>query len=378
MKNFKHGFVAVLPILLIGFGARAEWASFDAKQLVDGKRLVQTSKTERSWLTQDQMDALSEVAHKAGKCGSYMDVTDQPETPRFYRAPLKLMEARLPRQQAIVVPLLKEMSAANLFSSVTKLSSFNTRFYQSDTGAQAALWIRDQFVALARGRTDITVEVVQHNFKMPSVIARIAGSGRLAPQSIVLGAHADSISGRGSATARAPGADDDASGVATLLETFRVIAQSGFRPQRTIEFMAYAGEEAGLLGSRAIAAAYAKQKRDVVAVMQFDMVAYPSRSKKITFITDHVNKLLTEFSMKLVEEYVRMPYTVAKCGYACSDHASWDQAGYAAAFPFESPFNEHNSAIHTANDTLQNDLDMEYGLHFAKLGLSFAIEISRD
>jgi Zn-dependent M28 family amino/carboxypeptidase len=47
-----------------------------------------------------------------------------------------------------------------------------------------------------------------------------------------------------------PGADDNASGTAVLLETARVLAQSGSRPRRSIVFLSFSGEEQGLLGSR--------------------------------------------------------------------------------------------------------------------------------
>lgn len=52
----------------------------------------------------------------------------------------------------------------------------------------------------------------------------------------------------------APGADDDASGCASILEAFRVLAQSGYVPLRgPVELHWYAGEEGGLLGSLPIA-----------------------------------------------------------------------------------------------------------------------------
>ena len=51
----------------------------------------------------------------------------------------------------------------------------------------------------------------------------------------------------------APGADDDASGIATLTEVIRVALANGWKPKRTVKFMGYAAEEVGLRGSNAIA-----------------------------------------------------------------------------------------------------------------------------
>ena len=79
---------------------------------------------------------------------------------------------------------------------------------------------------------------------------------------VVLGAHLDSIntSGGGSTTQRAPGADDDASGIATLTEVIRISLASGWRPKRTVKFMGYAAEEVGLRGSKAIAQSFRQRK----------------------------------------------------------------------------------------------------------------------
>ena len=67
-----------------------------------------------------------------------------------------------------------------------------------------------------------------------------AGRGANADEVIVCSAHADSINGLSPANGRAPGADDDGSGVAGFVEAFRAIVNGGFYPSRTIEFIGYA------------------------------------------------------------------------------------------------------------------------------------------
>jgi hypothetical protein len=80
---------------------------------------------------------------------------------------------------------------------------------------------------------------------MTNVLALIPGTG---PEAIIIGAHRDHF-GR-PAGLFFPGADDNASGTAVMLEVARAIAKSGVRPQRTILFASFSGEENGLLGSR--------------------------------------------------------------------------------------------------------------------------------
>ena len=65
---------------------------------------------------------------------------------------------------------------------------------------------------------------------------------------VIIGAHLDSIN-KTDHTTPAPGADDDASGIATLVEIVQQIATGHLTFQRTVELHAYAAEEVGLVGS---------------------------------------------------------------------------------------------------------------------------------
>ena len=85
----------------------------------------------------------------------------------------------------------------------------------------------------------------------------------------------------------APGADDDASGIATLTEVLRIAMAEGYRPRRTVMFMGYSAEEVGLRGSRAIAQRFAAEGRNVVGVLQMDMTNY--RAPGSTATSGHVD-----------------------------------------------------------------------------------------
>ena len=89
---------------------------------------------------------------------------------------------------------------------------------------------------------------------------------------VILSAHYDSRGSFGST--RAPGGDDDGSGTTGLLAIARAIGRKNIRFLTNVELVFFAGEEQGLLGSRA----YAKELRDLDAnltmVIQADMIAY--------------------------------------------------------------------------------------------------------
>ena len=300
-----------------------------------------------------------------------------PETPssdRLLFAPSYTID-----NAATVEKLLPEAKEPNVLATIRKLSSYQTRFHTSTTGEEAALYIRDTWKALSAGRDDVSVELVDHQ-KTPQPSIKLTMRGTSLPDEIVvLGGHMDSISGRGSNTALAPGADDNASGIACLTEILRVAVTLGYRPARTVQFYGYAAEEIGLVGSAEIAARARSDKLNVVGVMQLDMTNYTKAATPfIGIVTDYTDKALNDFSAKLIDQYLDVPYKNFACGYGCSDHASWNKNGYPATAPHEADMNQANDRIHTTGDTLAVSKDSAaHSMHFVRFGLAFMAEIAK-
>jgi carboxypeptidase Q len=95
-----------------------------------------------------------------------------------------------------------------------------------------------------------------------NTVAEIRGSDRPG-QVVILGAHLDSWD-------LGTGTTDNGTGSMVVLEAARVLAQSGLKPKRTIRFILFSGEEEGLLGSEAYAAAHAKEADSIQAVLVID------------------------------------------------------------------------------------------------------------
>jgi len=225
-------------------------------------------------------------------------------------------------------------------------------------------------------RQDITVELFTHSWKQSSVILTIQGSDPNAG-TVVVGGHMDSTAGFGGNpdTMVAPGAEDNASGISSLTEALRVLLANDFKPRQTVKFMAYAAEEGGLLGSKDIVKKVKSANTKITGVMQFDMTNSKVRPADIYIITDYTNAELNQYVMNLAKEYLpELKVDQAKCGYGCSDHASWYQQGYSASHPHESGV--AGRFLHTERDTIQNaDPTGQHGLKFAKLALVFAAEL---
>ena len=334
-----------------------------------------------------QMEELSRAMHdKFHKCSGYIAFQTEDEALRSADEtasvdPQQQLVSYTIDNQATVTPMLALASEPQNRQVIIDLAAFPNRRHNQQSGLDSANWIYNKWTALAAGRSDTTVEFYNHpvaTTPQPSIVMTIQGRS-LPDEIVVLGGHQDSINS-GGATLTAPGADDDASGIASLTETIRVIMASNFRPERTVKFMAYAAEEVGLRGSAAIATDFRNANKNVVGVMQFDMTNYKGTlGYDIVMFQDYTTAAQNQFVTNLITTYQpTMTIGTSSCGYACSDHASWFNKSYPVSFAFESTFNDDNAAIHSANDTLATTGNTaNHALKFTKLALSYVGELAK-
>lgn len=334
------------------------------------------------------------IHQREHRCGGYFAFASREEAEAFLRMDLAQTNKRSPAtpveyridNQATVAPWLNQVQHTNIHETISLLSTFQNRYYASTYGRQAAEWIQSTWMGLAAGRSDVSSELFgcATCSTQPSVILTIRGR-ELPNEIVVLGAHLDSINiAGGGVSQRAPGADDDASGIATLTEVLRIAMANGWKPKRTVKFMGYAAEEVGLRGSNAIAQAHRAANARVVAVLQMDMTNYrTSTSVDMRLVTDYSNLHVQNFLLALFDTYLAprgLTRGTDTCGYACSDHASWTAAGYPSGFFFEAGAANGNyfPYIHTTNDTLSNmGNSAQNSGKFAMIGLAFLGEAAK-
>ncbi len=134
----------------------------------------------------------------------------------------------------------------------------------------------------------VIVEVVRRESPSFNVIGILPGSDpKLKNETIVIGAHYDHL-GRGGEGSLAPregdihhGADDNASGVAGLIELARMLTSQNPKPRRTIVFIAFSGEEEGLLGSNYYVNHPVVPLQNTVAMINMDMIGRLKEKKLI-------------------------------------------------------------------------------------------------
>jgi Peptidase family M28/PDZ domain/PA domain len=125
----------------------------------------------------------------------------------------------------------------------------------------------------------LTVDVVRRESPSSNIIGILPGSDpKLKDEAIVIGAHYDHL-GRGGAGSLAPregeihhGADDNASGTAALIELARRLSTQRPKPRRTIVFIAFSGEEEGLLGSNYYVNHPVVPLQKTIAMINMDMI----------------------------------------------------------------------------------------------------------
>lgn len=331
-------------------------------------------------ISADLLPRLSAFMHAAfGRCGGFFVQRTRVEAESALFAPAAMKGGPYTLdQQAWVSPLVSRVEEAGIRSTIETLAAYHNRYYQAGSGVEAARWLQGRWQTLSAGLPGASSRLVKHDgWKQPSVVLTIPGAEK-AEEVVILGGHLDSINGYGGAAARAPGADDNASGIAVLTEAVRVLGASGLRPRRTLQFVGYAAEEVGLRGSQDLAAQAAREGVKVVGVIQFDMTNFQGSGEGIFLLSDNVDAGLTAFLGRLIEAYAGVPWATIECGYACSDHASWTRNGYPASAVFESTVDGMNRAIHTERDTLAaSGGDARHSVAFAKLAVSFAVELSK-
>lgn len=183
-----------------------------------------------------------------------------------------------------MISLLLTMVVSNAFAEpvsvdhlkgiIEHLASYGTRNTNTENCTKAAHWIADEFKKIP----GLSVEIMSYpvvkgrrivaDKDVVQVVATLKGED---DRKIIIGGHFDTINlGGDPLTAIAPGANDDASGVALTMECARILAKQKFK--HTLVFVAFSGEEQGLFGSTALAKRAKAEKWQIDAVLSNDTV----------------------------------------------------------------------------------------------------------
>ncbi|WMW81016.1 M28 family metallopeptidase [Undibacterium cyanobacteriorum] len=161
----------------------------------------------------------------------------------------------------IIRDVVKQISTAKVESYVKKLVSFGTRHTMSETESEtrgigaARRWIKSELESCSKGRLDVQFDShvapegrrLNRATEIVNVVATLKGKNDPDRMYVVSGHYDSRVTDVMDAKSDAPGANDDASGTAAVMEMACVMSQYDF--DASIVFMAVAAEEQGLLGA---------------------------------------------------------------------------------------------------------------------------------
>lgn len=233
-----------------------------------------------------------------------------------------------------IAHIASKVDADRWFETVTALAGWDRSSY-SPTLPAARQWIGAQF---AEAGLSVSEPVFTVPFATPAPLANVIGriEGTTTPDEwVIIGAHYDSRNATLSSPSPSPGADDNASGCAGVIEAARVLAR--YRPARSVLFMCYSGEEQGLYGSQGHVETLAASGDlgKIQAMLNMDMIGWVSgpppgvlactRSAQATGAAELLATLSDAFAT--YAPVLQVTTSTSTAGCCCSDHAPYLQAG---------------------------------------------------
>jgi len=195
---------------------------------------------------------------------------------------------------------LSEVRIENLKETIQQLQSYGNR-YTGEKQCEAAQWAAERFKQYG-----LQVKLHYYDFKgktWPNVIAQVTGT-KHPDKMIMLLAHVDSISD--DPANGAPGADDNASGVAVLLEIARILKMSPL--EYSVFFCIFTNEEQGTQGSKAYAKKMKQEAMNIKAAINVDLIGYnrPEKAFYYDAVTSHITlKHKAKALVRMMRNYYR-------------------------------------------------------------------------
>jgi len=284
----------------------------------------------------------------------------EPYTNRFLAAPARSLRSSR-------IPAISPVDWMNYEKGLVK--STWSRFSSSGAITSAAGFIESNFRVLGYDvQSDIfKIEKVSGDVQAKNIIARRVGE---MPETILIGAHYDDLPSHGPA----PGADDNASGIATMLSVARAVA--GLKPKRNIVFVAFSAEEQGMLGSKHFAKSMAPAMH-ITASLILDQNGNPGTTRSLILESvgeSKENLRLMDTVADSMNADLGAPVVNFK-GFG-SDHVSLAESGIPSVLLIERENMKFSKLYgHTSRDDLSN-IDEHFGSGIANTVLQTIVRLA--
>lgn len=262
-----------------------------------------------------------------------------------------------------VQQLVDQVDSARWYGDIQTLATFNRHTHNAGNLA-ARDWLVAQFEAIDN-LTVWTEPFMVGSTTTYNVFARLDGSTRPDDWYIV-GAHYDSTSE--STSTAAPGAEDNASGTAALIEMARIMAQT--EPQATVFFIAYSGEEQGLHGSEDHASKLVSGGDDdkIQVALIMDMIGYTADADLDCLLeTTSSNQFIVDDLSAAAASYTSLRIVTSFFPFG-SDHMPYLNRGMPSLLTIENDWNIYPE-YHSTGD-LPGQIDQAMGGEVIRMNLA--------
>ena len=280
--------------------------------------------------------------------------------------------------------VLSQINADSLKKTVQDLQHFGNRYCNNtvDGNREVAKYLVNRLknYGINNAKIDSFPVAMEHwlggtiDRYMYNVVGRVFGESRL-DSTLIIGAHFDAISTTENRelTAAAPGAEDNASGCAVMMEIARILHKYNLKTKYNIDFMAYDAEEIGLTGSFYDAEKRKNAEEKIVMMINNDMVSNQPDTLPWTlnFVWYDNSLHITDKAMQICEAYtVLIPHKPAEnennSTSRASDSYPYYHNGFYATFASAHTFSPY---YHSVNDIADN-CNFEYLKEVARMNFA--------
>jgi hypothetical protein len=266
--------------------------------------------------------------------------------------------------------MVTRVSPTNLLAHIENLQNFRTRYASTANAEASGAFIGDYFRGLGIP-CEYDSFVFRGTHQSRNIVATLPGI--ISPEyTLIVCAHYDSVSDQ--PLVLAPGADDNGSGTAAVMEIGRVLSLYPFN--FTVKLICFSAEEWGLYGSAHYAGEARKNGEKIFAVLNLDMIAYADRlPEDLDIVANPDSEWLADRFMEAARTYAPLPVAESvNPSFAWSDHSSfWDQ-GFSALCGIEDVV-LNNPYYHKTTDT-SDHVNIDFALAVTKATLAAAADLA--
>jgi len=264
----------------------------------------------------------------------------------------------------LIADIIQQIDENEIYSTIYSLQNFTTRYYNTSGNIEASIWLYNKL----RNITGLTVEYQGGEYR--NIIATLPGRDNLSSNIYMVGAHYDSINSKDFDDA--PGATDNAGGVAIVLELARIMSQ--YTWNCTVMFALWNAEEEGphRKGSVVYIEDAVAKNVNISLYMNFDSACYDPDDHFILDImynnqSQWVSEMMTQHNSIYNIGFI-LTYNVHTC---VSDHRAFWEYGYTAVMTHQ----ETHGPGHTSLDTVDK-VSTLYAKKNGQLGLSVLVALA--